>query len=174
MKVQISKIKENPSNPRIIKDYKFDKLVNSIKTFPEMLDKRPIVVDENMIVLGGNMRLKACKEAGVKELEIIQVKDWTEEQKQEFIIKDNVNYGDWDWDLLANEWSNDQLKDWGLDVVSFDDHFEEETFDDESIAENKEEVVITFNMSFGQYEEVETEIQNIIKKYPAIRCKIQN
>jgi DNA modification methylase len=120
--VKISQVKTNPKNPRIIKDHKFKKLVQSIKDFPEMLEKRPIVVDENMIVLGGNMRLKACIEAGLKEV-WIDVANWTEEQKQEFIIKDNVGFGEWDWELLANEWEPDLLDKWGLDLP---DMFEEE------------------------------------------------
>lgn len=114
--IKISEVKENPTNPRTIKDYKFAKLVKSIKDFPDMLEKRPIVVDENMIVLGGNMRLKACKEAGLKEIWIDQAEDWTEEQKKEFTIKDNVGYGEWDWDILGNEWLASDLSDWGLDV----------------------------------------------------------
>jgi DNA modification methylase len=120
--VKISQVKANTKNPRIIKDHKFKKLVQSIKDFPEMLEKRPIVVDENMIVLGGNMRLKACLEAGLKEVWIDQA-NWTEEQKQEFIIKDNVGFGEWDWEILANEWEPDLLDKWGLDLP---DMFEEE------------------------------------------------
>ena len=120
--VKISQVKANPKNPRIIKDHKFKKLVQSIKDFPEMLEKRPIVVDENMIVLGGNMRLKACLEAGLKEV-WIDVANWTEEQKQEFIIKDNVGFGEWDWEILANEWEPELLDKWGLDLP---DMFEEE------------------------------------------------
>jgi hypothetical protein len=113
---KLSEIKSNPNNPRIIKDDKFQKLVQSIKEFPQMLDLRPIVVNEDMIVLGGNMRLKACKEAGIKEVPIIKASDLTEEQQKAFIIKDNVGYGEWDWDMLANEWDADELVEWGLDV----------------------------------------------------------
>lgn len=119
-KVNIKEIKENPNNPRYVVDSKFKKLVKSIKEFPEMLEKRPIVVDENMIVLGGNMRLKACKSAGLFEVYIHQAMGWTEEQKQEFIIKDNVGFGDWDWDILANEWDVKKLNDWGLNLPEFD------------------------------------------------------
>tara|TARA_R110002012_G_scaffold265467_1_gene448845 strand:- start:123 stop:710 length:588 start_codon:yes stop_codon:yes gene_type:complete len=115
MKIEIDKIKPNTNNPRIIKDHKFKQLVRSIKDFPEMLEKRPIVVDEDMIVLGGNMRLKACNEAGLKKIDVIIAEGWTEKQKQEFIIKDNVGYGEWDWDLLGNEWNSVQLEDWGID-----------------------------------------------------------
>lgn len=115
-KVKISKVKGNPSNPRIIKDNKFKKLVQSIKEFPEMLKLRPIVVDENMVVLGGNMRLKASKEAGIKEVWIEIAKDLTEEQKKEFIVKDNVGFGEWDWDILANEWNVLELQEWGVNV----------------------------------------------------------
>ena len=114
--VKISKVKGNPSNPRIIKNDKFNKLVKSIQEFPEMLKLRPIVVDEDMIVLGGNMRLKASKDAGLKEIWIDIAEGLTEEQKKEFIVKDNVGFGEWEWDILANEWDSVQLAEWGLDV----------------------------------------------------------
>ena len=121
----ISQLKENINNPRLIKGDKFKKLVKSIKEFPEMLELRPIVVDENMVVLGGNMRLKACKEAGLKEVWIEVAENLTEEQKKEFIIKDNVGFGEWEWDMLANEWDAVELTDWGLDVLSPKDYFED-------------------------------------------------
>jgi hypothetical protein len=114
--VKISKVKGNPNNPRIIKNDKFKKLVTSIKEFPEMLKLRPIVVDEDMVVLGGNMRLKASKDAGLKEVWIDIAEGLTEEQKKEFIVKDNVGFGEWEWDILANEWDSVQLAEWGLDV----------------------------------------------------------
>jgi hypothetical protein len=116
MKVAIREIKPNTNNPRFIKDDKFKKLVKSIKEFPEMLELRPIVVDSDMIVLGGNMRLKACIEAGLTEVPILVADQLTEEQKKEFIVKDNVGFGEWDWDLLANEWDTDLLEEWGLDL----------------------------------------------------------
>jgi ParB-like chromosome segregation protein Spo0J len=109
-KVKLSEVKSNPNNPRLIKDEKFSKLVKSIKEFPKMLEIRPIVVNDEMVVLGGNMRLKACKEAGLKEIPIIKASDLTEDQQREFIIKDNVGFGEWDWDILANEWDSEQLK----------------------------------------------------------------
>lgn len=115
-KVKVEEVKLNSSNPRLIKDNKFKKLVKSIQDFPEMLQLRPIVVDENMEILGGNMRYRACVEAGLKEVFIIKAESLTEEQKKEFIIKDNVGFGEWDWDVLANEWNNDQLEEWALDV----------------------------------------------------------
>lgn len=115
-KVKISEVKTNPKNPRLIKDDKFKKLVKSIQDFPQMLELRPIVVDENNIVLGGNMRLKACKEAGLKEVFIVRAENLTAEQKDEFIVKDNVGFGEWDWDILANEWDAELLNDWGLDL----------------------------------------------------------
>jgi hypothetical protein len=118
--VKLSEIKTNPNNPRLIKDEKFHKLVNSIKGFPKMLEIRPIVVNSDMIVLGGNMRLKACKEAGLKEIPIIFADDLTEEQQREFIIKDNVGFGEWDWEMIANEWDGEQLEEWGLDLPGFD------------------------------------------------------
>jgi DNA modification methylase len=116
LKVKISDVKTNPKNPRLIKDDKFKKLVKSIKEFPQMLELRPIVVDENNIVLGGNMRLKACIEVGLKEVFIVKADDLTEQQKDEFIVKDNVGFGEWDWDILANEWDTEKLQDWGLDL----------------------------------------------------------
>lgn len=125
MLVDISKVKGNTNNPRIIKDDKFKKLVKSIKDFPEMLELRPIVVDEDMIVLGGNMRLKACIEAGLKEVHITVADNLTEEQKKEFIVKDNVGFGEWDWDMIANEWDTNKLRDWGLDLILTDDDLEE-------------------------------------------------
>ncbi len=115
-KVKLSEIKPNPKNPRLIKDEKFKKLVKSIKDFPQMLELRPIVVDENNIILGGNMRYKALKEAGYKEVTIVRANELTEEQKNEFLIKDNVGFGEWDWDSLANEWDVEKLDDWGLDL----------------------------------------------------------
>ena len=116
---KLTDIKSNPNNPRIIKDDKFKKLVASIKEFPQMLSLRPIVVNDDMIVLGGNMRLKACKEAGLKEVPVIKASDLTDEQQKQFIIKDNVGYGEWDWDMLANEWDAEDLVEWGLDVPVF-------------------------------------------------------
>ena len=117
--VKISEVKNNPNNPRVIKDDKFEKLVRSIKEFPKMLEIRPIVVNDDMVVLGGNMRLKACKEAGLKEVPIIKASDLTEEEQKQFIIKDNVSGGEWDWEMLANEWDSEQLEEWGLDVPDF-------------------------------------------------------
>ena len=117
--IKISEIKLNPNNPRLIKDDKFKKLVQSIKDFPEMLNIRPIVVNKDMIILGGNMRYKACKEAGLKEVPII-ITDLTEEQQREFLIKDNTSGGEWDWEVLNNEWDAEQLDAWGLDIPNFE------------------------------------------------------
>jgi len=117
--VKISEVKVNPNNPRLIKDDKFAKLVQSIKDLPQMLAIRPIVVNADMIVLGGNMRLKACKEAGLKEVPIIIADNLTEEQQREFLIKDNVSGGEWDWQMLANDWDAQELEEWGLDVPEF-------------------------------------------------------
>jgi DNA modification methylase len=130
--VKINEVKANPNNPRTIKDEKFKKLVASIQGFPQMLSLRPIVVNDDMVVLGGNMRLKACKEAGLKEVPIIKASELSEEQQKEFIIKDNVGFGDWDWDTLSNEWDVEQLQDWGLDVPDFSEtelEAEEDDFD---------------------------------------------
>ena len=118
-KVNIARVKKNESNPRFIKDAKFKKLVKSIKEFPEMLETRPIVVDENMVILGGNMRFEACKAAGLFEVWIDQVEGWSEAQKREFIVKDNVGFGEWDWDVLASDYDHDLLIDWGMDIPEF-------------------------------------------------------
>lgn len=135
MKAKISDIKLNPNNPRLIKDDKFVKLVKSIKDFPEMLDIRPIVVNKDMVILGGNMRYKACKEAGMKEIPIIIADNLTEEQQREFLIKDNTSGGEWDWEMLANEWDSEQLEDWGLDIPNFDSDVLEAEEDDFDVPE---------------------------------------
>jgi len=129
VKVKISDIKANPNNPRLIKDDNFAKLVQSVTEFPEMLEIRPIVVNSEMVVLGGNMRLKACKEAKIKELTVIIADNLTEEQQREFLIKDNVSGGEWDWNILANEWDAEKLEEWGLDLPITKDLNEQDLFD---------------------------------------------
>ena len=162
--VPINEVKSNPNNPRIIKDDKFKKLVASIKELPQMLQLRPIVVNEDMIVLGGNMRLKACKEAGLKEIPIIKASELNEEQQRAFIIKDNVGFGEWDWDALANEWDAELLIEWGLDVWKV----EEEPSLDELIGEEKNKpasMKITFE-SPEQLQKAEIDIQELLdRKY---------
>jgi len=140
--VKLYKIKGNPLNPRVIKTDKFKKLVKSIQEFPEMLKLRPIVVDEDMMVLGGNMRLRASKDAGLKEVWIEVAEGFTEEQKKEFIVKDNVGFGEWEWDMLANEWDSVQLAEWGLNVwENEDDKVTEGLIEDDEIPEVKESKV---------------------------------
>jgi hypothetical protein len=161
-KVKINSIKTNPKNPRLIKDDKFKKLVNSIKEFPQMLELRPIVVDENNIILGGNMRHKACIEAGLKEVYIVQAKDLTEQQKDEFIVKDNVGFGEWDWDILANEWDTDKLTDWGLSLpVYFNDSDELGT--DFNLPEGDKAPFqqMTFTLADEQAEQIKNAITDI-------------
>jgi DNA modification methylase len=151
-KVNIETVLPNPTNPRIIKDDKFKKLVKSIQEFPQMLELRPIVVDANMIVLGGNMRLKACKAAGLKEVPIVIADNLTEEQQAEFIIKDNVGFGEWDWDLLANEWDEELLQEWGLDLP-FDNTpvLEAEEDDYEAPSEIKTDIVLGDLIEIGNH-----------------------
>lgn len=168
--VKIGDVKPNPNNPRFIKDSDFKKLVSSIKGFPKMLKVRPIVVDENMMVLGGNMRLEACKAAGLKEVWIDDAEDWTEEEKREFIIKDNSNYGQWDFDILGNEWSNEQLVEWGVDVPDYfsdsdDDDFG--NFDDDGIANKNQYGVIVMCDSEGTQESVFNDLTKM-----GFNCKI--
>lgn len=127
--LKIDEIKPNPNNPRTIRDDKFKKLVKSLQDFPEMLKVRPIVIDDLGFILGGNMRWRAAKEAGFEEMPVIVV-DWNEKQKKEFLIKDNINYGDWDYLLLKDF---DALEEWGMDIpewLNFDDEDEEDFFDE--------------------------------------------
>ena len=150
--VKISKIKKNPNNPRLVKDDKFKKLVQSIKDFPEMLKIRPIVVNEDMVVLGGNMRLRACKDAGLKDVPIIQASELTEKQQREFIIKDNVGFGEWDWDMIANEWDAEQLDDWGLDMpFDLGEELEAEEDDYEMPDEIKTDIVLGDLIEIGEH-----------------------
>ena len=137
MIVDIKQVKTNPKNPRVIKDDKFKKLVKSIQEFPDMLNKRPLVcftdTDGKYVVLGGNMRLKACNELKLTEIPIILADEWTEEQKDEFLIKDNVGFGEWDWDDLANEWDAEKLEEWGLDVWKAPVEVDYSILDDEDL-----------------------------------------
>ena len=133
----ITDIKPNPKNPRVIKDEKFAKLVQSLKDFPEMLEKRPLVcftdTDGKMVVLGGNMRLKAAKEIGLKKLPVMLADDWNEEQKQQFLIKDNVGFGEWNWEELQSDWDVEQLSDWGLDMPKWAEGLDVNSMTDEDV-----------------------------------------
>jgi hypothetical protein len=165
----ISQIKSNPSNPRVIKNEKFQKLVSSIKSFPQMLTIRPIVCNADGVVLGGNMRLKACIEAGLKEIPVIYASDLSEDQQREFIIKDNVGFGEWDWDILANEWDVTQLNNWGLDLpdlkvenidVSEMDNGAEIVLDQAvQLVPKREYVVIMCNSENEEWEELKEMLQ---------------
>jgi hypothetical protein len=160
--VPITQVVPNTSNPRIIKDDKFKKLVKSIQEFPQMLELRPIVVDADMVVLGGNMRLKACKAAGLKEVPIIVADQLTDAQKSEFIIKDNVGFGEWDWDLLANEWDAALITDWGLDIGGFD--LKAEDFNEEfSLPDGDKSPFqqMTFTLADEQAEQIKNAITDI-------------
>lgn len=163
--MRIQDIKPNPENPRIIKDHKFKQLVESIKSFPQMLELRPIVIDENNVVLGGNMRLKACIEAGLTDVPVVQAKDLTDLQKKEFIVKDNVGYGEWDWDDLANNWDEQLLTEWGLDIPNF----AIAPSDDELIGNEKNNPP-TIKITFASIEELQCAEADIIelidRKYP--------
>lgn len=159
--VSIKKLKPNENNPRFIRDDKFKKLVKSINEFPEMLKLRPIVVNSDMVVLGGNMRLKACTEAGLKEVWILKADELTEAQQREFIVKDNVGFGQWDWDIIANQWDTEELQCWGLDLPTFDKEVDYSLLDDFDISEELEDLTngvkkaiqIPFNLE--HYEEAQ-------------------
>lgn len=136
-RVDIGEIRGNPDNPRKTDDKgKLEKLVQSLKEFPEMLEARPIVVNPEMMVLGGNFRLKAARKAGLKEVPIFVAEEWSEDQEKEFIIKDNIGYGDWDWDILINDWDVDLLEEWGLELEKSEDDIREENNPDNDETEN--------------------------------------
>jgi ParB-like chromosome segregation protein Spo0J len=163
-KIKVSEIRPNPNNPRVIKDDKLKKLVQSITDFPQMLELRPIVVNDDMIALGGNMRLKALEHLGIEETYIIKAGDLTDKQEQEFIIKDNVGYGEWDWEQLANEWDVEELKDWGMDLpIIMGEPGEDELIDD---LKNKPATMkITFETP-EQLQKAEIDIQELLdRKY---------
>ena len=174
IKIKISEVKNNPNNPRLIKDDKFKKLVKSINEFPEMLDIRPIVVNADMIVLGGNMRFKAAKEAGLKEIPII-IADLSEEKQREFIIKDNVSGGEWDWDMIANEWDDEELNEWGLDTIKHDwkelDYIEEEISAPK--LKNENEIVISVAEEWmDSIRDIENDIKTLLSdKYSGCGIK---
>ena len=156
MNAPISKLKANPTNPRVLRDEKFAKLKASIQSFPDMINKRPIVAvtdkDGKFMVLGGNMRLRACMDLKMKEVPVILADEWTEEQRREFIIKDNVGFGEWDWDALANEWDAGQLSEWGLEAPGFDiDAIEPPALSD---ADKPEFQQMTFTLHDTQAEKV--------------------
>jgi hypothetical protein len=156
--VKTKDIIPNAENPRIIKDDKFKKLVQSIKDFPEMLEIRPIVVNNEMMILGGNMRLKAIQEIGIKEVPIIKAENLTEQQQREFLIKDNVGFGEWDWDALANDWDYKELVDWALDVPKM---LDPEQFGEEfSLADGDKSPFQ--QMTFTLADEQATQIKNAI------------
>lgn len=160
-KVKTGLLKINPANPRTIKDEKFAQLVRSIRDFPQMLEIRPIVVNKQMEVLGGNMRLRACIEAGLTEIPIIRAENLTEDQQREFIIKDNVGFGEWDWDALANQWDAAELADWGLDVPSFaipDYSGKNQEIDTDAFAD---EMTLTLKFPPEKFFEVKTALSEI-------------
>jgi len=150
--IDINKVKLNPDNPRKIVKAKFDKLVRSIKEFPQMLDIRPIVVDENLVVLGGNMRLQALKEAGYTQVPIVKAEDLTDEQKREFVVKDNISYGEWDWDILANEYDAYELDEMGMDL---DPRLFSAPEDDDSASEATNTKFNDYTIFFGTEREMD-------------------
>lgn len=140
--VSLDKLHKNPNNPRIIKDDKFKKLCQSIKEDPWFMRLRPIIYDETGMILGGNMRYEACKFLEMKEAPAISANDLTEDQKNRFIIKDNVPGGEWDWDVLANEWDVSDLEAWGLDTIKQNYELDEPSFCETS--EEKQSIKIVF------------------------------
>lgn len=163
--MKLSEIKANPNNPRVIKDDKFAKLVKSIKEFPKMMELRPMVINTDNIVLGGNMRLKALKELGYKEISdewVKRAEDLTDEEQRRFIIADNVGFGEHDWEMLANEWNVEELEEWGLDCGGFDVNVDEygEEF---SLKDGDKEPFqqMTFTLADEQAEQIKNAISDI-------------
>jgi len=159
--MNIKEIKFNNTNPRTITDSKLEQLKKSIKEFPKMLELRPLVIDEDNIVLGGNMRLKACRELGITDIPVKKIEGLTQEQKNEFIIKDNLGYGEWDWDILFDDWDIEQLKDWGMDIK--DDEYKE-------IEEDEDEGDWFLNIEFTNEADVEYWFDKL--KNEGLKCKI--
>ena len=151
MKVKLKDVKANPNNPRVIKDEQFKKLVKSIEEFPEMLSVRKLVCTPDMVVLGGNMRLRALQSLGVKEVEV-EIVDWDEAKQKEFVVKDNLGYGEWDWESLANEWNVQELADWGLDIPNLDTNVLEAEEDNYEIPEDiKCDIVLGDLIEIGEH-----------------------
>ena len=128
--VPIDWVSINKDNPRFIRDEKFTKLVKSLREFPDMAQLRPLIVNAEMVVLGGNMRLKAMQMLNWETVPVIVADNLTREQQAEFIIKDNVGFGEWDWEMLANQWDAELLTDWGLDIPHFDRELPEDSPED--------------------------------------------
>jgi hypothetical protein len=163
--MKLSDIKENKQNPRVIKNNKFYKLVNSLKSFPKMMELRPIVIDENNVALGGNMRLKALKELNYESIPnnwVIKIDSLSEEEKKEFIIKDNIGYGEWEWNLLKSDFNLEQLDEWGLDLELnniIDNSIEEQTIHvDKSlqVLPKKEYIIIMADEDSEEWEELKS------------------
>jgi ParB-like chromosome segregation protein Spo0J len=155
--MKLKDIKPNPNNPRVLRDDKFQKLKQSITEFPKMLSLRPMVIDENNVVLGGNMRLRALQELGFTDIDEGWVKrssDLTEEEKKRFIIADNVAFGEWDWDTLANDWEVVDLEAWGLDIPQFNQDVNLDDFFEESNEQKEEKFKITLEYTEDDYNEV--------------------
>lgn len=176
--VPIEQVKLNEANPRLIKDNRFEQLVQSLIDFPDMLHVRPLVIDEHHVVLGGNMRLHAALRLGYHEIPVLQVTGWTDHQKREFLIKDNASFGEWNFETLANEWSMEPLGAWGIDLPK--DWLEEPSeagsggsgSDDSPDGEEEEEheqrpqMTITFT-SAEDLQQAEIDVQELLdRKYP--------
>ena len=160
--MDINKLKVNPNNPRLIKDARFKKLVQSISDFPKMMELRPIIIDDNNIILGGNMRYNALKELKYKDVPdewIKRANELTEDEKKEFIIKDNVGFGENVWDMLANEWDAEILEGWGLDIPNFEDYSDKNKEID--IDELDPNMVIKLTYSDNEYEQVKDQLSKI-------------
>lgn len=166
--MNLNEIKPNPNNPRVIKDLSFDRLKKSIENFPQMMELRPMVVDEDGFILGGNMRFEAIKALGYTEIPdnwVVKAEDLTDEQKKEFVIKDNVGFGTWDWELLANEWDELPLTEWGVDVPNLEPLPDLDGFFDD--AEQKDEGVTPHRIVLEYTEEEHKLVKDALNKIAA-------
>jgi hypothetical protein len=170
----ITEIHPNPNNPRVIREHQLEKLVDSLRKFPEMLKARPIVLDPDNVVLGGNMRLRAAQMAGLKEVPVY-VADWEEAKNKEFVIKDNVGYGEWDWDMLANEWDMYELEEWGLNFPHPEAlDFDVEDVEDFQAEEGSASITMTLKVPRQYLDEAQTAIDKLTAQYPAIKCRTED
>lgn len=164
MKIELlptAKLRVNPDNPRVIRDERFAKLVQSIREFPKMLEIRPIVVNAEMMVLGGNMRLRACQEAGLKKVPVIRADELTEDEQRRFIIADNVAFGEHDWDTLAN-WDAEELTEWGLGIPDFTNYSDKNKEVDVEGMES--EMAIFLKYTPDQYWKVKEQLAELAEK----------
>lgn len=172
--LKLNEIQLNPDNPRVITEKQLDRLAKSLREFPDMLKMREIIVDENMMILGGNMRYLALKKSGVKDCGVKIVSGLTDEKKREFIVKDNVGFGEWDFDILANEWDDLPLVEWGVDLPEkwFSDN--NEGSESDIVPDKDPNILVRLSFHPGLWLGKREEIKSILDKMAATyECTIK-